>query len=886
MQSKYLYAACVVGVLAVSAAIWQFNRGQANDGDPVVGKLATTSLPISQVVLFNSGVGYIQREGEVSGDGRVDLTFPTSDVNDLLKSLILQDGGGGKVGVISYDSQDPVDKILRSFALDLNSNPTYGQILNQARGEKIEVMRQEKPGANPFKVTGTIIGMEVHNQPAGKDSVVEVEQLNLLTAEGMLSMPLTQVLSVRFMNQTLDNEFRRALQVLAGAHDVQKKTVALHFSGNAKRAVKVGYVVERPIWKTTYRLVLEPAGKLFIQGWAIVENTSDDDWNNIRMVLVSGKPISYRMDLYDPLYIPRPLVEPELFASLRPPVYGGSFAGEPAAKGAMAPGLPGFPGAPMMGGMGGMAGGGGQMNTQGLGSTNSTNQASKQFMNNSESRQQSQPYRGIQDMDNTLNTQQKLNYDDYINRRKEAQKQLQDAKQKGATIAGLNYKEGIQSVASAEDVGDYYQYVIDQKITLPRQKSAMLPILNQTIDGAKVSIFNEGVHTKFPLLGLRLKNTSGKPLTQGPITVYDDGAYAGDTRVLDLQPNEERLLSYAIDQSTEVKTEVKTHPGPDMTFNIGGDNLTAGYTMRQTKTYTVKNRSTHERLVILEHPIRADWKLIDPKKPADKSRDVYRFQVLVAAGATVKQEVVEDQHRTDPMALSRGQDIAPFYAVFDGIQVKPEVTVSKAKLLSLKIVKGVLQAELQQHESKTYFLQNNSERNHSFTVDHVIRKEWKRVAADGDQAGPDVYRFKIEVASKKTGQQEVVEERVHVDPSKVLGKVDEDVLREYLANPAPSAKVKEALQQVLDKSAKLRATKTELAEQQAAMKVLTEDQARVRENLKIVPQTSEVYKDFLKKFVAQEGQIDELQRAIRASDAQVQKLQKEYDTFVTGLTVQ
>src|SRR5207244_5796973 len=159
--------------------------------------------------------------------------------------------------------------------------------------------------------------------------------LNLLTAEGMLSIPLTQVLSVKFVNPALENEFRRALQVLAGSHDVQKKTVALQFNGNGKRAVKVGYVVERPIWKTTYRLVLEPNGKLFMQGWAIVENTSDDDWKDVRMVLVSGKPISYRMDLYQPLWIPRPLVEPELFASLRPPVYEGSFVAGPT------PGVPG-----------------------------------------------------------------------------------------------------------------------------------------------------------------------------------------------------------------------------------------------------------------------------------------------------------------------------------------------------------------------------------------------------------------------------------------------------------------------------------------------------------------------------------------------------------------
>src|SRR5580658_8915264 len=149
-----------------------------------------------------------------------------------------------------------------------------------------------------------------------------------MSNEGMLSIPLSQVLSVHFVNPLLESEFRRALQILAGAHDVQKKTVALHFTGNGKRPVRVGYVIERPIWKTTYRLVLEPNGKLHMQGWAIVENTSDDDWNNVRMVLVSGKPISYRMILYAPLYVPRPLVEPELFASLRPPLYSGSLGGE------------------------------------------------------------------------------------------------------------------------------------------------------------------------------------------------------------------------------------------------------------------------------------------------------------------------------------------------------------------------------------------------------------------------------------------------------------------------------------------------------------------------------------------------------------------------------
>src|SRR5205085_1951035 len=93
------------------------------------------------------------------------------------------------------------------------------------------------------------------------------------------------------------------------------------------REVRVGYVVETPVWKTSYRLVLDPAagGKPYLQGWAVVENPTDEDWSAVRMALVSGRPISFRMDLYNPLYVPRPVVEPERFASLRPPTYDGGF---------------------------------------------------------------------------------------------------------------------------------------------------------------------------------------------------------------------------------------------------------------------------------------------------------------------------------------------------------------------------------------------------------------------------------------------------------------------------------------------------------------------------------------------------------------------------------
>src|SRR5262249_52820116 len=198
-------------------------------------------------------------------------------------------------------------------------NPSYGQILNQARGEKVADVLQQSAISQPGRLTGTILVVEKQKQAAGKDTVVEAEGLNLRCAEGMPNLKLADVQRLHFRNPTVDSEVKQALEVLARGHDTQKKTVTLNFAGEGKRRVRIGYVVENPIWKTSYRLSLDKNGKPSLQGWGIVENSTDEDWKDVRLALVSGRPLSFQMDLYQPLYVPRPRVELELFASLRPP---------------------------------------------------------------------------------------------------------------------------------------------------------------------------------------------------------------------------------------------------------------------------------------------------------------------------------------------------------------------------------------------------------------------------------------------------------------------------------------------------------------------------------------------------------------------------------------
>jgi hypothetical protein len=818
----------------------------------------SSSLPISQVVLFNSGVGFFQREGQVDGDAHVDLSFQVNDINDLLKSLILQDANGGKVGTVSYDSYDPVDKTLRSFALDLTSNPTVGQILNQARGERAEVVRQQS-GSEPLTLSGTIVGVEIHDQP-GKDQPVSEEQLNLLTSEGLRGIPLHHVQRVRFLSPTLDSEFRRALEVLARSHDVQKKSVRLNFVGNGKRTVRVGYVVERPIWKTSYRLSLDEKTNLHLQGWALVENTSDDDWNSVRMVLVTGRPITFRMNLYQPLYVPRPWVEPELFASLRPPVYAGDM---PEATTPVAEKLEPLPLPPGKGfGKGGFGG-------KGKGKAGSPK------------KKVDAPTEGPRLEDNEK-------------RLKEAGARgavpRDEADKMGRQITGMDFKQGIASIATAQDVGDSYRYLIDQKITLPRQKSSMVPIVNKGVEGSKVSIYSTAVHAKFPLLGLRLKNTTGHPLMQGPITVYEEGAYAGDTRILDLQPDEERLVSYAIDLGTEVVPTSKVKPGPEMTFRIGGNNLTAHLKLRETKTYTIKNRSTQDRNVLIEHPIRSDWKLVtrDKKEKVEKSRDAYRFPVKVSTGKTVAFSVNEEQDRVDVLSLIAGdKDIPPRYALAYGIEVRQVTRTSPEELLSIKIAKGIVHAEYRQRESKSYLIQNNSGEERTFTVDHVIRPDWQLNGPDGKvEKGPGVHREVVTVGEGKTATVSVAEEHTEPFKDKRLGSLDEAKLREFLQSKATPAPVRAAVEKTLAYQAELGRLGQQLKGLQGQHKELSDDQGRVRENLKILSKDSETYKRFLEKFEKQETRIEELQAQIRQVQTTIDRQRKEYEEFLNVLTAQ
>ncbi len=266
-------------------------------------------LPVTKVVLFTSGVGYFEHAGTVSGNASVTLTFTDSQINDVLKSLILRDSAG-TVGVVGYPSQDPLERSLGSFAVDLSGPGGLAALLPQLRGASLTLM-------TPAEVTGKLVGIDTRTEK-GKDGD-RTETWLTIAGDGLKVVPLSSVSQVKLLDPKLDQELSQALALLAGSRDSRKKTITAQFSGTGSRQVSVGYIAEAPVWKTSYRLDLS-GGKPYLQAWAIVENTGESDWNQVRLSLVSGRPVSFIQDLYTPLYVQRPVYYPETEAGPAPRV--------------------------------------------------------------------------------------------------------------------------------------------------------------------------------------------------------------------------------------------------------------------------------------------------------------------------------------------------------------------------------------------------------------------------------------------------------------------------------------------------------------------------------------------------------------------------------------
>ena len=598
-------------VPAQSRTTRQPNPIRETAGAQTAGQL----LPLRRVILYSNGVAYFERRGTVTGRAEINLSFKQSQINDVLKSMVVLDLGRGRIGAVSYNSSAPPAARLHEIPFSIDAGTDGDQagglagVLRQLQGARVAITTANRT------VTGAILTIEARkSQIDANKPAVTTHQLVLASETGDLaSFDLADVRSVKLLDEGARHDISEFANASASARRRDAKTISVTSDGEGSRELVVSYTISAPIWKTTYRVVLDAQGKPFFQGWAIVDNVSEEDWKDVSLSLVSGTPISFIQPIQQPLYRYRPIIPIPNDLKLNPQTYESGDEG-------VATGVPG--------GVAGAAFGMGEPPKnlsniagigRGLGSITGNQQQGQNIMMDGNSAALAPLARPMTS--------------------------LSDAITSGDS--------GVTVEATGNEVGDLFEYRIDQPVTVNRDRSALIPIVQTKLEGERVSIYNEAVRRDRPMSGLRLKNISPLTLEGGSLTVLDSDAYAGESLMERLKPGETRFVSFALDLGTLVTTQAKADREPVFLVRALNGVFQAHYHQAEKKTYTIANQTDKPRVVYIEHPVRKDWVLSEnTPKPASKTASFYRFRIEVEPRKTA--ELVINEHLTlmDNYAIS------------------------------------------------------------------------------------------------------------------------------------------------------------------------------------------------------------------------------------------
>ena len=620
-------------------------------------------MPVKRVVLYKNGVGYFEHQGTVEGKQDVAVSFTSGQLNDVLKSLTVLDLNGGKISGIGYDAAQAIDRRLGEIRLPVGEKGSLNEFLTAMRGARIEV----RNGGAPLE--GRLVSVERKTR-AGVGATVEVEYVTLLTASGELrTTEISPAFSVRLVEPGLAGKVGQYLDVLATSRDADVRKMVIAADGVGRRDLFVSYISEVPVWKATYRLVLGP--KPLLQGWAIVDNTVGQDWENVSLSLVAGAPQSFVQNLSQPQYARRPEVALPEAANRAPQTYSSGII---LGQGQLAGVVRDATGAAVVNASVEVVGPSGAILARG--STDA--QGAYQFSNLEEgavrlviSRQGFgvKQFVGLQLMSgvpvrqdaelavgSTTETvmvaevaQDRFNRTDgtslgvasapgqRINQFERLRQfsQLQSAPK-------VTFREALtqsQTVAQAQELGDLFEYRIEKPVTIAKNRSALVPILQSPVDIEKVTIWSgDGGR---PQRALWLTNSTKLTLDGGTFSVVEADAFAGEGILEAIRPAEKRLLTYATDLAVSVTTAFGSRQQKVSRVVVANGVMVHHSSVTEKRTYTIRNNDGAARTMLIEHPVRTGYLLRSPTRPVETTAKEMRFRVTVPAQKTVAFAVEE-----------------------------------------------------------------------------------------------------------------------------------------------------------------------------------------------------------------------------------------------------
>jgi hypothetical protein len=627
-------------------------------------------LPVRKVVLYKNGVGYFEHAGTVTGNQRVAIDFTSPQLNDVLQSLTVLDEGGGRIAGVNYNSTTPLAEQLKTLSLGMTDDPTSTELFQALRGQRVEVT-----GGPGGTITGRLLSIESRTEKVGSDADTTIDKfyLTLIASSGAATcggancasgavrvIELTPALSVRPLDANIQGQLDRYLELLSTTHATGLRHLTLDALGVGQRELRVSYISEVPVWKSTYRIVFPrtPNGNATMQGWAVVDNTVGADWDNVQLSLVAGAPQSFIQPLSQPIYVKRVEIPIATEAQLTPQTYEAAEEkrAEQAEMTNQAIAAPRR--IPMMAAkINAPAGGGGSS----YGIAGSNFGASSNAANSA-----------VGSGGNIGSGYTRVG---------------------GVNRASDAYKEGDVSTNAFDD---FFEYALTQPVTIHKNESAMVPILQQELPAMHVTVWSEREPT--PMRAVWLENKSKLTLDSGSFSIFESGEFAGEGLLEPIHPGEKRLLSYAADQAVKVR-----RAAPAQTSTLRHIAMHDGVLVQQTSqvtesTYTVTNAGDDAREVLVEHARRANAELDSETKPAETTATAYRFRVAVKPHESADLHVRERALLSETVRIDPEEDRSVFLIAVG--KITPSVEEKLRPLIEAETALSGLNAKIEENEEK------------------------------------------------------------------------------------------------------------------------------------------------------------------------------------------
>jgi hypothetical protein len=555
---------------------------------------AQQPLRVTRVLLYKNGMAYIVRSGQLTSP--LSLTFHPEDMNDVLKSFSAWNPDTGALYSVGYTAGIPSSHLLSRYPFDVSNPETgLGSFLTQVKGAEVKLDQNGK------SLDGKLLAVQASERVTAPQTMSQDYRLTLLLKDASLqTLWLSDVRSLEFVDPQLRDQLKSYLEVLAaGRQDVTRQISV--YPVPAPGPVQIAYLQQFPLWKTSYRVDLG-AKDGRIQGWAQIDNPTGEAWDDVSVSLLSGAPVSFQMNLYDPLYVTRASVAVPGGSAAAPRRYESAvtlsetvqqaqgFADRlQAPMAAPAPPPPAGVRNGVAGGVpGGVVAGGGRGGGRGAAPP--------------------------------------------------------------AVLAEARAAEVFQQ-ADAERVQDLYEYKFPFPVRIASRQSALLPFLQKTMPIERLSIFNARTDRGNPRLGARVENNTDIPFEAGPVTFFQDARYAGEA-VLDYLPKGEKaLVSYGVDYDVQIAGKATTQPETMARLTVSKGVAVLFMESVQTASYEIRNKGNDSKTLILEHP-RAANRTLKGIEPFETTDGFYRFRVTLNPGQSTTLEVPEVVARQNRIALT------------------------------------------------------------------------------------------------------------------------------------------------------------------------------------------------------------------------------------------